>query len=809
MEHTRDAMGTIRRIAIRVGLEVVQGIGARNTKNPYATEEIPSNVEESLNIPYINREGVPLAMDIFKPIGEQYEGKELPVIVCIHGGGLVTGDRKISFKLARDMASRGYLVFAIEYRLAPRATLCEQLDDICAGLDYVGQKIVDYDVDFTRMFMTADSAGAFLAIYTAAMKKSKKLQDAIGYKPSRMTFKALGLSCGMYYTNRDDILGYLLAEQFYGDKFDDKKFLQYMNPEHPEIVHNLPPTFLVTAQGDFLNNYTLMFHKALKKAGKTTKLLYYGESDLAHTFNFSHPDLPQSKDANDKMLAFFEEQADSARAKQKVITKNKERIKEIGQEIKSGSFAKQKLWKAVYSINSEIDDNLESVAIVADDRKYTYRQMFRQWQKYAEVFSALGMTEKNNACVGIPGAMTTEAISAFYALNMTGAKVSMLPYLMLENHKDFLEVVKEDKITDLVLTDYEVTPKFLEELVKCREDIGLKNIVILKTDVCGPCAGNIDTQNALTNYKKLRQIKGVEFMPELLMKYEATPISYSSDDASVESVILYKPLEQQGIYVPVAFSDEEINSYVFKTEYEKHKSHRFVGLTLDLYTAHSLVKQVHQSFLLNDSLQITYKAGYNNDYFKAIGYYNIDTIIIYSSLIEQWIKESGEKSVNFASLDYVYIEDDKASKDDIGKYKEYICKNDGNADVSVSTLRAKDYSEFVSYKFENDNNKVQTSLNPYPGFIPMLPQTPYAMGMAQIAQTSNDMLKMQQERNEKMNKRMQILNKVLPELNALLESIKNSKNDDEGNGEAELTKGLMKILAVFFDTKKIDYYFER
>ena len=214
-----NMVDSIRRFLIRAVLELSQGVRVKGGKEEL--REIPENIEESLNNPYINREGVPLAMDIFKPIGEEYEGKELPVIVSIHGGGLVTGDRKISLNLSRELASRGYLVFAIEYRLAPRATVCEQFDDICAGMDYVGRKLVKYNVDFTRVFMTADSAGALLAIYTAAMKHSKKLQDVIGYEPSRMVFKAIGLSCGMFYTNRNDILGQMLSEQFFGDKLYD------------------------------------------------------------------------------------------------------------------------------------------------------------------------------------------------------------------------------------------------------------------------------------------------------------------------------------------------------------------------------------------------------------------------------------------------------------------------------------------------------------------------------------------------------------------------------------------------------------
>lgn len=815
MNRNRDIMGTVRRIGIRVALEVLQGVGARNTTNPYANDKVPDNVEESLNFPYINRVGVPLAMDIFKPVGPEYDGKELPVVVSIHGGGLVTGDRKISLKMGREMASRGYLVFAIEYRLAPRATVSEQLDDVCAGMDYVGRKIVEYDVDPTRIFMTADSAGAFLAIYTAAMKKSKKLQDAIGYKPSRMTFKALGLSCGMFYTNRDDILGLVLSEQFYGDKFDDKKFLQYMNPEHPEIINNLPPVFLVTARGDFLNNYTIMFHRALKKAGKTARLLYYGESDLIHTFNFSRPYLPQSKDANDKMVKFFEEQASLARVRQKVLSREKKRTKEIEKEIQAGAFAKKRMWEAVYTMNSEFEDKLDAVAIVDDSRKYTYRQMFRQWRNYAEVFSALHMTEKDGSRVGIAGAMTAEAAAAFYALDMTGAEISVLPRSLLKKAKKFTDIVRNEKLTDLVLTDYEITPGLLRRLAKEKEELGLKNIIVLQTEVDGPCADEEDKQRAMDNRLELRKAEGALFMPELLTKYEATPISSAEKPGSETTILLHKQEEGEQ-YTSVSFTDSEINALVLDA-YAGHKTHRFVGLTLDLYTAHSLAKQLHQPLLLNDSVLMTWKAAYSGKYYRAIEYYHVDTLILYSSLMKRW--KDKKEPMNFASLDSVSFEDMGISQEELNAYKAFIEEKGGKADVKEEEIHAKDYSAIVI----GEDDAASADRPAVPSFLSVMPPMPYTAGLLPIVGETREAVKARIEQNEALNRRMQRLNRALSVLMSTKDTIKKKREDDAENAEeaeslaadaeSDDSEGpgrkLMDVMGVLFEASTVDYYIEK
>ena len=61
-------------------------------------------------------------------------------------------------------------------------------------------------------------------------------------------------------------------------------------------------------------------------------------------------------------------------------------------------------------------------------REYTYAQMFTEWERYARVFSALGITGENKSRVAIGGTISAEPLFAFYALNMTGAEVSMFSY---------------------------------------------------------------------------------------------------------------------------------------------------------------------------------------------------------------------------------------------------------------------------------------------------------------------------------------------------------------------------------------------
>ena len=293
-------MGLIENIVISA-----TKIKMKNAFNIGEVKEISSEgLREYRDIPYKNRSNKELLMDIFEPIVD--EGTELPVIVNIHGGGLIGGSKNLSVGFCRQLAKRGYLVFSLEYRLIPDVRVYEQFDDVCAGMECIGRKLVDFDVDFTRIYMVAESAGAYLATYVAAMKNSKALQNAIGYKPTKMVFRAMGLISGMFYTTRNDMLGRFLSPSIYGKDARSIAMAEYTNPEHPEIIHNIPPCYLITSKADMLERYTLDFAGELGNKGVEHHLRHMGSNKkLLHAFPVLNPALPESERVIDEIVDWF------------------------------------------------------------------------------------------------------------------------------------------------------------------------------------------------------------------------------------------------------------------------------------------------------------------------------------------------------------------------------------------------------------------------------------------------------------------------------------------------------------------------
>lgn len=265
--------------------------------------QFPEGIVEEREIPYLKDEEAAHHMDVYYP---QNHEKPLPVIINVHGGGLLMGRKSINRHFCAYLASKGFLVFCAEYRLVPEVRVFHQFRDVTAAMNRVEQLLLTYGGDSEHIYMTGDSAGAYLIVYVTAMQKSPELAKAAQVHPSSLPVKALGLMSGMYYTTKWDKIGLVLPKYFYGTDYKKGMFAPYVNPQNPAITKSLPPCYLMTSQADFLRRYTLHFAKALKKQGIDYALADYPrDKTLVHAFSTLYPEWEKSQDANQKMIEFL------------------------------------------------------------------------------------------------------------------------------------------------------------------------------------------------------------------------------------------------------------------------------------------------------------------------------------------------------------------------------------------------------------------------------------------------------------------------------------------------------------------------
>src|SRR4051812_26652238 len=79
-------------------------------------QQPPSQVRYESDVLFASPGGVSLKADLALP--SEGNGPS-PAVVCLHGGGWVSGDRKQMSKTIEVLARRGYVALAPDYRLAP------------------------------------------------------------------------------------------------------------------------------------------------------------------------------------------------------------------------------------------------------------------------------------------------------------------------------------------------------------------------------------------------------------------------------------------------------------------------------------------------------------------------------------------------------------------------------------------------------------------------------------------------------------------------------------------------------------------
>lgn len=86
-----------------------------------------------------------------------------PVLIQIHGGGWIIGDkREQGIPLMAELASRGWVCAALNYRLSPRATWPDQIVDCKRAVAWVRSHIAEYGGDPSFIAVAGGSAGGHL-----------------------------------------------------------------------------------------------------------------------------------------------------------------------------------------------------------------------------------------------------------------------------------------------------------------------------------------------------------------------------------------------------------------------------------------------------------------------------------------------------------------------------------------------------------------------------------------------------------------------------------------------------------------------
>lgn len=247
------------------------------------------------NIPYSDKSPIDTKGDVYVREDLYNSGKKLPVVLYIHGGGFVMGDKKYRYGISCWWASKGYIVYNISYRLSPDVYFPENVVDLVDALNFLGELKEDYPMmDLDKVVVTGDSSGGYSSTYLTALafddNLRKDLVDASGVEISPVKIKpALVVPCcGIYdidtlVSNRLPFrLIDITAETYTGFKFQkhmsnfpDYPLLKFISPEN-YVNKDWPPVFMIWTDSDLIctDQGRPMYNAICRKIGKK-KIGYY------------------------------------------------------------------------------------------------------------------------------------------------------------------------------------------------------------------------------------------------------------------------------------------------------------------------------------------------------------------------------------------------------------------------------------------------------------------------------------------------------------------------------------------------------
>jgi acetyl esterase/lipase len=107
-----------------------------------------------------------LPVDVWRP-ATPHDRTPRPAVVRVHGGGWVGGGRGETPAWTAWLNDLGFVVFDIDYRLAPPERWCDAVGDVEAALAWVVAHHADFDVDPDRVSVMGHSAGGHLGLLAA------------------------------------------------------------------------------------------------------------------------------------------------------------------------------------------------------------------------------------------------------------------------------------------------------------------------------------------------------------------------------------------------------------------------------------------------------------------------------------------------------------------------------------------------------------------------------------------------------------------------------------------------------------------
>jgi acetyl esterase len=240
-------------------------------------------------------------LDVWRPTDPPPEGG-FPIVFYVHGGGFRILSKDTHWIMALGFSRRGFLVFNVSYRLAPKHRFPCAVEDVCRAFTWVVENAKRFGGNTSRLVLAGESAGANLVTSLAvALTYRRDEPFARAAFDTGITPRAVVPACGVFQVSdlqrlkrRKPKMSSFIADRLhevehaYIGKGPHEHSLDLADPlvvfergEKPD--RPIPPFFLPVGTKDPLLPDTRRLAEALRKLGAEADDRYYpGELHAFH-----------------------------------------------------------------------------------------------------------------------------------------------------------------------------------------------------------------------------------------------------------------------------------------------------------------------------------------------------------------------------------------------------------------------------------------------------------------------------------------------------------------------------------------------
>ncbi len=277
----------------------------------YMPTRTPVSPAPDLDITYCSPNGLPQKLDFYPAVAGFPD--PTPIIIYIHGGAWMEGDKEIASYLSTILLLResGFSIAAINYRLAPDYPFPAQITDVFCAIRFLRAKSSDLKINPDRFGLLGDSAGGHLAAL-AGMANPHPDWTGNEYPGINSGVQAIVDLYGpadltRSYVNSDLDISSLV---FQAKENSDLKLVKASPVSYARV--DVPPILIIHGDQDYLVpvEQSIRLYNALQEKGAPARLILVKNAGHGFSHAGEGPMEPDQQEIDSAIVDFFQEYLD-------------------------------------------------------------------------------------------------------------------------------------------------------------------------------------------------------------------------------------------------------------------------------------------------------------------------------------------------------------------------------------------------------------------------------------------------------------------------------------------------------------------